>query len=244
MNMIAIRLRAQVPGGVRVSAARRRRSARHPPAASARKDAVVPAGAARPASGCRILLLGVLLIDVASDGARHARPGLPHRLPLVDRRARRHPSRRSVGTIWLMVLVRGDHRARRRGRGDLPRGVRGPTRAGTTALIELNIQNLAAVPSIVYGILGLAFLVRGPLGLGHVVLAGGADPVAARAADRDHRLARGDPGGAALDPRGLARARRDAVADDLAPGAAGRDPGHRDRRRSSRSRARSARPRR
>ena len=40
-------------------------------------------------------------------------------------------------------------------------------------LIELNIQNLAAVPSIVYGILGLAFLVRGPLSLGPVVLAGG-----------------------------------------------------------------------
>ena len=39
-------------------------------------------------------------------------------------------------------------------------------------LIEVNIQNLAAVPSIVYGILGLAFLVRGPLGLGRVVLAG------------------------------------------------------------------------
>ena len=28
-------------------------------------------------------------------------------------------------------------------------------------LLEINIQNLAAVPSIVYGILGLAFLVRG-----------------------------------------------------------------------------------
>ena len=40
-------------------------------------------------------------------------------------------------------------------------------------LIELNIQNLAAVPSIVYGILGLAFLVRGPIHLGQVVLAGG-----------------------------------------------------------------------
>jgi phosphate transport system permease protein len=39
--------------------------------------------------------------------------------------------------------------------------------------IELNIQNLAAVPSIVYGILGLAFLVRGPLSLGQVVLSGG-----------------------------------------------------------------------
>ena len=40
-------------------------------------------------------------------------------------------------------------------------------------LLEVNIQNLAAVPSIVYGILGLAFLVRGPLSLGPVVLAGG-----------------------------------------------------------------------
>ena len=40
-------------------------------------------------------------------------------------------------------------------------------------LIELNIQNLAAVPSIVYGILGLAFLVRGPIDLGQVILAGG-----------------------------------------------------------------------
>ncbi|CAN5434241.1 phosphate ABC transporter permease PstA [soil metagenome] len=39
-------------------------------------------------------------------------------------------------------------------------------------LIELNIQNLAAVPSIVYGILGLAFIVRGPLNLGFVALAG------------------------------------------------------------------------
>jgi phosphate transport system permease protein len=38
-------------------------------------------------------------------------------------------------------------------------------------LLEANIQNLAAVPSIVYGILGLAFLVRG-LGLGRVMLAG------------------------------------------------------------------------
>jgi phosphate transport system permease protein len=37
--------------------------------------------------------------------------------------------------------------------------------------IEINIQNLAAVPSIVYGILGLAFLVRG-LSLGRVLLAG------------------------------------------------------------------------
>jgi phosphate transport system permease protein len=38
-------------------------------------------------------------------------------------------------------------------------------------MLEINIQNLAAVPSIVYGILGLAFLVRG-IGLGRVLLAG------------------------------------------------------------------------
>ena len=40
-------------------------------------------------------------------------------------------------------------------------------------VIEVNIQNLAAVPSVVYGILGLAFIVRGPLSLGQVLLAGG-----------------------------------------------------------------------
>jgi phosphate transport system permease protein len=40
-------------------------------------------------------------------------------------------------------------------------------------MIEVNIQNLAGVPSVVYGILGLAFIVRGPLGLGPVLVAGG-----------------------------------------------------------------------
>jgi phosphate transport system permease protein len=39
-------------------------------------------------------------------------------------------------------------------------------------MIELNIQNLAGVPSIVFGILGLAFIVRGPLSLGFIALAG------------------------------------------------------------------------
>jgi phosphate transport system permease protein len=38
-------------------------------------------------------------------------------------------------------------------------------------VLEVNIQNLAAVPSIVYGILGLAFIVRG-MGVGRTVLAG------------------------------------------------------------------------
>ncbi len=39
-------------------------------------------------------------------------------------------------------------------------------------LIEINIQNLAAVPAIIYGILGLAFIVRGPLDLGFILFSG------------------------------------------------------------------------
>jgi phosphate transport system permease protein len=39
-------------------------------------------------------------------------------------------------------------------------------------VVEVNIQNLAAVPAIVYGILGLAFIVRGPLDLGFILFAG------------------------------------------------------------------------
>jgi phosphate transport system permease protein len=39
-------------------------------------------------------------------------------------------------------------------------------------MFELNIQNLAAVPSIIFGILVLAFVVRSPLNLGAVALAG------------------------------------------------------------------------
>jgi len=39
-------------------------------------------------------------------------------------------------------------------------------------LIEVNIQNLAAVPAIIYGILTLAFVVRGPISIGAVALSG------------------------------------------------------------------------
>ncbi len=39
-------------------------------------------------------------------------------------------------------------------------------------LVDLNIQNLAGVPAIVFGILGLAFIVRGPVGIGFVAAAG------------------------------------------------------------------------
>ena len=47
------------------------------------------------------------------------------------------------------------------------------TEAWYNRLIDVIIQNLAAVPSIVYGILGLAFLSRGLLNLGPVVITAG-----------------------------------------------------------------------
>ena len=93
-------------------------------------------------------------------------------------------------------------------------------------LIEMNIQNLAAVPSIVYGILGLAFIVRGHrhrsgrlrrrLILTLVVLPDVI--VSSREAIR-----------AVPDSirQGAFALGRDAVAGRLAAGAAGGDPRHR-----------------
>jgi phosphate transport system permease protein len=111
----------------------------------------------------------VLLITVASDGLGHLSwdfvTSFPSSLP--SRAGIQSPL---VGTIYLMVLV---------ALITIPIGVGAALyleeyadrRRWYNRAIELNIQNLAAVPSIVYGILGLAFLVRG-LGLGHVLLAG------------------------------------------------------------------------
>jgi phosphate transport system permease protein len=111
----------------------------------------------------------VLLITVASDGLGHLSwdfvTSFPSSLP--SRAGIQSPL---VGTIYLMILV---------ALITIPIGVGAALyleeyadgRRWYNRAIELNIQNLAAVPSIVYGILGLAFLVRG-LDLGHVLLAG------------------------------------------------------------------------
>jgi phosphate transport system permease protein len=74
-----------------------------------------------------------------------------------------------IGTLWIMAFVI---------LFIIPIGVgsaifleeyaSGESRIART--IEVNIQNLAAVPSIIYGLLGLAFVFRGPLSLGNVVL--------------------------------------------------------------------------
>ncbi len=113
--------------------------------------------------------LGALLVDVARKGVGHVDGVLLTQPPSSDPAlAGARPA--IIGTIYLMVLLIAFA---------VPIGV------GTAVYLEeyanrerwynraleVNIQNLAAVPSIVYGILGLAFLVRG-IGLGRVLLAG------------------------------------------------------------------------
>ena len=116
-------------------------------------------------------LLAVLLVDIALDGAGTLTWDFINNFTSIT--ADKAGIQAGLwGTIWLMGVC---------ALFIVPVGVAtaiyleeyaDPTKWWNRA-IELNIQNLAAVPSIVYGILGLAFLVRGPLHLGNVVLAGG-----------------------------------------------------------------------
>jgi phosphate transport system permease protein len=121
--------------------------------------------------GISILLLGVLLADVVADGAGNLTWDFITSFSSIN--ADQSGIQAAFwGTIWLMGVCAAFI---------IPVGVAtaiyleeyADERRWYNRLIELNIQNLAAVPSIVYGILGLAFLVRGPLSLGPVVLAGG-----------------------------------------------------------------------
>jgi phosphate transport system permease protein len=121
--------------------------------------------------GLAIGLLAVLLIDVAVDGAGRLTWDFVTSFTSIDT-DQAGIQAALWGTIWLMGVC---------ALFIIPVGVLTAIYLEEYAddtkwynrLVEVNIQNLAAVPSIVYGILGLAFLVRGPLSLGPVVLAGG-----------------------------------------------------------------------
>ena len=70
-----------------------------------------------------------------------------------------------------------------------------------TRFIDINIRNLAGVPSIVYGLLGLTVFVAflAAIGMpnnGRNIIAGAADADRADPADRDHHVRRGPAGGA------------------------------------------------
>lgn len=115
------------------------------------------------------LLLGVLLVDVFRKGIGEIDIGLFTDPSSTD------PSKAGAGpairaTIYMMIILLVLV---------VPLGVGtalyleeyADRKRWYNRFLEINIQNLAAVPSIVYGILGLAFLVRG-IGLGRVLLAG------------------------------------------------------------------------
>jgi phosphate transport system permease protein len=154
-------------------------------AAARRQDSVIPrrsTGSAVSDMTFRVLMLGAvglafvglgaIVYDFAKDGIPVISSDFLTRFP-----SRVLPQRSGIesaiyGTVYLMiicaVLV-------------VPIGVATAVYLEEYAdrgrwhnrFIEVNIQNLAAVPSVVYGILGLAFVVRGPLNLGSVLLAGG-----------------------------------------------------------------------
>jgi phosphate transport system permease protein len=122
--------------------------------------------------GVAMVTLLVLLIDVAADGFGSLSLNF-----LVDAPSRIIPENSGIGpalagTLWLMAVCAAFI---------IPVGVASAIyleefanrETRVNRFIELNIQNLAAVPSIVYGVLGLAFLVRGPLGMGNILIAGG-----------------------------------------------------------------------
>ncbi len=169
--------------------------------------------------------LGAILFDVARDGLPRLSWDFLTRFPSRIIPERSGIQSALVGTLYLMaicaVLV-------------VPLGVAtaiyleeyADRKKWFNRLIEVNIQNLAAVPSVVYGILGLAFIVRGPLSMGRVLLAAGSRS-RCWCSGRDHRRAGGHPGRAAVDPRRIAGAGRDPVADDLEAGPAGLGGRHR-----------------
>ncbi len=122
--------------------------------------------------GIAMVTLLVLLIDVAADGFGSLSLNF-----LVDAPSRIIPENSGIGpalagTLWLMAVCAAFI---------IPVGVASAIyleefanrESRINRFIELNIQNLAAVPSIVYGVLGLAFLVRGALGMGNILIAGG-----------------------------------------------------------------------
>lgn len=113
-------------------------------------------------------MLATLIFDLFFDGRSRLNMDLVRNMPSA------RPARAGIqSAIWGSLWVVGTTAVL-----SLPLGVAAALYLEEFAhrdrwynrLIELNIQNLAGVPSVVYGILGLAFVARGPLDLGFTVL--------------------------------------------------------------------------
>ena len=114
--------------------------------------------------------LGALVYDIFADGA--SRLSLSFLMNTGSRNAEEAGVYHALmGSIWVIALT---------GLLALPIGVAAAiyleeygTRSRLARFIELNIANLAAVPSIIYGLLGLGLFVR-LMGMGQSVMAGAA----------------------------------------------------------------------
>jgi phosphate transport system permease protein len=123
---------------------------------------------ARGATFVGLIVLAILILDVLVDGL--ARVSIQFLTSYPSRFAERAGILSAmVGTIWLMILTLFIA---------VPLGVAAAVyleeygkQNRLTQIIEINIANLAGVPSIIYGLLGLGMFVRG-LHLGRSVLAG------------------------------------------------------------------------
>ena len=127
-------------------------------------------GACFAATTLAVILLAILLIDIMRQGMGRLS------IDFLTSYPSRFPDRAGIksalfGTIWVVGFT---------GLLSFPLGVgtaiyleEYAPRTWLTRVIETNIANLAGVPSIVYGVLGLAVFVRA-LGLGRSVLAGAA----------------------------------------------------------------------
>ncbi len=128
--------------------------------------------AAWAATGISVLILAWLLLTILVDGLGTLNPNFLKSFP--SRSAERAGIFAAlIGTLWLMALV---------ALFTFPLGVGAgifleefSTDNWFTRLVEVNIGNLAGVPSIIYGLLGLAVFVRvfEPITGGRTVLSGG-----------------------------------------------------------------------
>jgi phosphate transport system permease protein len=117
-----------------------------------------------------IVTLGALLAQVVVEGWPRLNLDLVRHFP-SSRPLRAGAQSAIFGTIWLMGIVMVTAIPVGFGAAIYLEEYANPKR-WYNRLIELNLQNLAAVPSIVYGILGLGIIARG-LGLGRTLLTGG-----------------------------------------------------------------------
>lgn len=116
-----------------------------------------------------LLVLVILFYEILSDGMGWIN------INFLTGRLSTYPEKAGImgailGTLWLMVVVAP--LTMFLGIGTAIYLEEYAKKGRIKRLIQINISNLAGVPSIVYGILGLTLFVRG-FDLGNVVLAGG-----------------------------------------------------------------------